>query len=137
VTHRYRSACAVGWWGRYRAPSTAGGAQCSDQRRNRSLGHAAGVTRSFDPRQAHPPLWMPGAQYEVVIRSSELTKGRMAVADLTPVLDVRMADRILVLKGGELVEQGTHEALVTLGGLYSELFQPSGGIQVGKGANFS
>jgi ABC-type multidrug transport system fused ATPase/permease subunit len=36
---------------------------------------------------------------------------------------VRMADRILVLKGGELVEQGTHEALVTQGGLYSELFQ--------------
>jgi ATP-binding cassette subfamily B protein len=34
-----------------------------------------------------------------------------------------MADRILVLKNGELVEQGTHEALVALGGLYSELFQ--------------
>jgi ATP-binding cassette, subfamily B, bacterial len=36
---------------------------------------------------------------------------------------VRMADRILVLKGGELVEQGTREALVELGGLYAELFQ--------------
>ena len=36
---------------------------------------------------------------------------------------VRMADRILVLKDGELVEQGTNEALVTQGGLYSELFQ--------------
>ena len=36
---------------------------------------------------------------------------------------VRMADRILVLKGGELVEAGTHEALVSLGGLYAELFQ--------------
>jgi ABC-type multidrug transport system fused ATPase/permease subunit len=34
-----------------------------------------------------------------------------------------MADRILVLKGGELVEQGTHEALVQRGGLYAELFQ--------------
>ena len=36
---------------------------------------------------------------------------------------VRMADRILVLKDGELMEQGTHEALVELSGLYSELFQ--------------
>ena len=36
---------------------------------------------------------------------------------------VRMADRILVLQGGELVEQGTHEALVAQGGLYAELFQ--------------
>ena len=36
---------------------------------------------------------------------------------------VRMADRILVLRGGELVEQGTHEALVAQGGLYAELFQ--------------
>jgi ABC-type microcin C transport system duplicated ATPase subunit YejF len=36
---------------------------------------------------------------------------------------VRMADRILVLKNGELGEQGTHEALLALGGLYPELFQ--------------
>jgi ABC-type multidrug transport system fused ATPase/permease subunit len=36
---------------------------------------------------------------------------------------VPMADRILVLRGGELVEQGTHEALVAEGELYAELFQ--------------
>src|SRR2546427_3165551 len=30
---------------------------------------------------------------------------------------VRMADRILVLQGGELVDQGTHEQLVARGGL--------------------
>jgi ATP-binding cassette, subfamily B, bacterial len=28
-----------------------------------------------------------------------------------------------VLRGGELVEQGTHEELLAVGGLYSELFQ--------------
>jgi ATP-binding cassette subfamily B protein len=35
---------------------------------------------------------------------------------------VRMADRILVLQGGLLIEQGTHAALVGKGGLYAELF---------------
>jgi ATP-binding cassette subfamily B protein len=35
---------------------------------------------------------------------------------------VRMADRILVLKEGELVEQGTHAELLEHKGLYSELF---------------
>ena len=63
------------------------------------------------------------AEYEVFLRFSELTKGRMAVLISHRFSTVRMADRILVLKSGELVEQGTHEALVSLGGLYSELFQ--------------
>jgi ABC-type multidrug transport system fused ATPase/permease subunit len=35
---------------------------------------------------------------------------------------VRMADRILVLRGGELIDQGTHEELVARRGLYAELF---------------
>jgi len=63
------------------------------------------------------------AEYEVFLRFSELTKGRMAVLISHRFSTVRMADRILVLKGGELVEQGTHEALLSRGGLYSELFQ--------------
>jgi ATP-binding cassette subfamily B protein len=63
------------------------------------------------------------AEYEVFLRFSELTKGRMAVLISHRFSTVRMADRILVLKGGELVEQGTHAALVERGGLYAELFQ--------------
>jgi ATP-binding cassette, subfamily B, bacterial len=63
------------------------------------------------------------AEYEVFLRFSELTKGRMAVLISHRFSTVRMADRILVLKGGELVEQGTHEALLEQRGLYSELFQ--------------
>jgi ATP-binding cassette subfamily B protein len=63
------------------------------------------------------------AEYEVFLRFSELTKGRMAVLISHRFSTVRMADRILVLRGGELVEQGTHEELLAVGGLYSELFQ--------------
>jgi ATP-binding cassette subfamily B protein len=63
------------------------------------------------------------AEYQVFLRFSELTEGRMAVLISHRFSTVRMADRILVLQGGELVEQGTHEALVAQGGLYAELFQ--------------
>jgi ABC-type multidrug transport system fused ATPase/permease subunit len=49
---------------------------------------------------------------------------------------VRMADLILVLHQGRLVEQGTHQELVALGGHYADLYQlqatayqPSGGVR--------
>ncbi len=62
------------------------------------------------------------AEYEVFLRFSELTAGKMAVLISHRFSTVRMADRILVLRGGELVEDGTHEELVARGGLYAELF---------------
>jgi ATP-binding cassette subfamily B protein len=62
------------------------------------------------------------AEYEVFLRFAELTKGKMAVLISHRFSTVRMADRILVLQGGELVDQGTHEELVARGGLYAELF---------------
>ncbi|MBP9201505.1 MAG: ATP-binding cassette domain-containing protein, partial [Gemmatimonadales bacterium] len=63
------------------------------------------------------------AEYEVFQRFSELTGGRMAVLISHRFSTVRMADRILVLRQGELLEEGSHEALLRLGGLYAELFQ--------------
>ncbi len=63
------------------------------------------------------------AEYEVFQRFAELTGGRMAVLISHRFSTVRMADRILVLQGGELCEQGSHDELVALGGLYAELFQ--------------
>jgi len=62
------------------------------------------------------------AEYEVFQRFSELTVGRMAVLISHRFSTVRMADRILVLTRGELVEEGSHEALLEKAGLYSELF---------------
>jgi ATP-binding cassette, subfamily B, bacterial len=62
------------------------------------------------------------AEYEVFLRFSELTAGKMAVLISHRFSTVRMADRIVVLQGGRLVEEGTHESLLAKGGLYAELF---------------
>jgi ATP-binding cassette subfamily B protein len=34
-----------------------------------------------------------------------------------------MADRIVVLEGGRLVEEGNHQQLIALGGRYAEMFE--------------
>ena len=63
------------------------------------------------------------AEYEVFLRFSDLTRDRMAVLISHRFSTVRMADRILVLAGGIIEQQGTHEQLLALGGRYSELFE--------------
>jgi ATP-binding cassette subfamily B protein len=63
------------------------------------------------------------AEYEVFKRFSELTQGRMALLISHRFSTVRMADRIVVLEAGSIREQGTHEQLVSRGGLYAEMFE--------------
>jgi ATP-binding cassette subfamily B protein len=62
------------------------------------------------------------AEYEVFVRFSRLVAGRMAVIISHRFSTVRMADRIIVLRDGLVVEDGSHDELVQGGGLYSELF---------------
>jgi ATP-binding cassette subfamily B protein len=62
------------------------------------------------------------AEFEVFKRFAELTKGKTAVIISHRFSTVRMADRILVLKNGEMLEIGTHEELLENNGLYAELF---------------
>jgi ATP-binding cassette subfamily B protein len=62
------------------------------------------------------------AEYEVFQRFAELTKGKTAVLISHRFSTVRMADRILVLDKGQLLEIGSHEELLELGGRYAELF---------------
>jgi ATP-binding cassette subfamily B protein len=62
------------------------------------------------------------AEYEVFIRFSKLVAGRMAVIISHRFSTVRMADRIIVLQNGTVIEDGSHAELVARGGLYAELF---------------
>ncbi len=63
------------------------------------------------------------AEFEAFQRFTDLTKGKTAVLISHRFSTVRMADRILVLKNGRLLEMGTHDELLEKGSLYAELFQ--------------
>ena len=63
------------------------------------------------------------SELEVFERFAELTAGKMALLISHRFSTVRMADRIVVLEGGRLVEEGTHTQLMALGGRYAAMFE--------------
>ncbi|MFL5356478.1 ABC transporter ATP-binding protein [Archangium sp.] len=63
------------------------------------------------------------AELDVFNRFGELASGKMAVLISHRFSTVRMADRILVLKGGKIIEEGHHEQLVALGGSYATMYE--------------
>ena len=66
-------------------------------------------------------------------RFRALVRGRTAVLVSHRFSTVRMADRIAVLDGGRVTEQGTHAELLALGGTYSRLFRMQAAAYVADG----
>jgi ATP-binding cassette, subfamily B, bacterial len=67
------------------------------------------------------------AEYDVYRRFSELTAGAMTVLVSHRFSTVRMADHILVLEHGSIMEDGSHAELVALGGRYATLYELQAG----------
>jgi ATP-binding cassette, subfamily B, bacterial HlyB/CyaB len=58
----------------------------------------------------------------------EITEGRTVLIIAHRLSTVRMADRIITIEKGRLVEDGSHEQLVGTGGRYATLFRMQAGI---------
>ena len=62
------------------------------------------------------------AEHAVFERFKQLAEGHTALLISHRFATVRMADRILVLQDGAVLEDGNHEQLVARGGMYARLF---------------
>lgn len=59
---------------------------------------------------------------------AQVTKGKTALIIAHRLSTIRHADHIIVIKDGQIVEQGTHEALVAMKGAYADLWK----VQIGE-----
>ena len=69
----------------------------------------------------------PQAEADVFRRFLAMSGGRTTIVVSHRLGSARLCDRILVLKEGRLVEDGTHDELVSRGGEYARLWDLQAG----------
>ena len=72
---------------------------------------------------------------EIQINLSKITKGKTALVIAHRLSTIRDADRILVLRDGQISEEGNHDELVAINGTYSYLWKIQSG-EINDGNNF-
>ncbi len=85
----------------------------------RALYKDAPVLVLDEPTAALDPL----AERELYEKYHQLTQGKTAVFISHRLASTRFCHRILLLEQGQIVEMGTHEELMRLGGRYAEMFR--------------
>lgn len=61
---------------------------------------------------------------EILIQQAidKMVKGRTAIVIAHRLSTIRMADKIIVLNKGNIIEQGTHDELLTINGIYQKMY---------------
>ena len=81
-------------------------------------GPGAWLLAMDEPTAALDPI----AEAAVFARFQEMAGGRTAIMVSHRLGSARLADRILVMEGGRIVEEGSHAALVARSGTYARMF---------------
>ena len=72
-----------------------------------------------EPTSALDPI----AEADIYNKYNELTKNKASVFISHRLASTRFCDRILFIADEKIVEEGTHEKLLALGGKYAQLFE--------------
>lgn len=84
----------------------------------RALYKDAPLVMLDEPTAALDPL----AERDMYLKYNDLTGRRTSVYISHRLASTRFCDRVLLLDGGGIAEEGTHESLLALGGQYARLF---------------
>ena len=65
----------------------------------------------------------PIAEADIYGKYNEMTQGKSSIFISHRLASTRFCDRILMLGDGKILEEGTHEELLNLGGKYAQLYE--------------
>ena len=85
----------------------------------RALYKNAPIIMLDEPTAALDPL----AEEDIYMKYNRMTSGRSSVYISHRLASTRFCDRIVLLQDGNILEEGTHAQLMTLGGQYAQLFE--------------
>ena len=63
------------------------------------------------------------AESDIYNRYQELTKGHTSIYISHRLASTRFCDRIILIEGGKIIQEGSHQELIEKGGRYAELFE--------------